>query len=98
MRFVWDPRKNQENIRNRNLDFAEARNIFQRPMLRMLDDRYDYGEDRWIAIGMLDSVRIVVVVFTERDENTIRIISMRKALSHEQKRYEQAYRNEFGSL
>lgn len=47
---------------------------------------------------MLDSVRIVVVVFTELDENTIRIISMRKALSHEQKRYEQAYRNEFGTL
>lgn len=98
MRFEWDEYKNAENIRKRDLDFVDARQGFQRPVLRMLDDREDYGEDRWIGIGMLDSIRIVVVVFTELDENTIRTISMRKALAHERKRYQQAFRDEFGTF
>ncbi|MEZ4863751.1 MAG: BrnT family toxin [Caldilineaceae bacterium] len=98
MRFEWDQHKNTENIHKRNLDFGDAHHVFQRPMLRMLDDRKDYGEDHWIGIGMLDSIRIVVVVFTELDENTIRIISMRKALAHEQKRYQQAFKDEFGTF
>ena len=98
MRFEWDEHKNAENIRKRDLDFADARQVFQRPVLRILDDREDYGEERWIGIGMLDSIRIVVVVFTELDENTIRIISMRKALAHERKRYQQAFKDEFGTF
>lgn len=98
MRFEWNEQKNQKNIRERNLDFADARNVFQKPVLRRLDTREEYGEDRWIGIGLLDSTRAVVVVFTELDEDTIRIISMRKALAHERKQYERAFRNEFGSL
>ncbi|MBE9012869.1 BrnT family toxin, partial [Pseudanabaenaceae cyanobacterium LEGE 13415] len=57
-----------------------------------LDERYDYGEDRFIGTGMLNG-RVVVLVYTEPDENTIRIISLRKALSHERKRYEQYLKN-----
>jgi uncharacterized DUF497 family protein len=98
MHFEWDEQKNRENIRKRNLDFADARKVFQRPVLRMLDNRKDYGEDRWIGIGMLDNTRTVVVVFTEPAENTMRIISMRKALAHERKRYEQALRDKFGPV
>ncbi len=60
-----------------------------------IDDRIDYGEDRWIGIGMLDE-RIVVVVFTEPDLETTRIISLRKALSQERKRYEQYLKNQLG--
>ncbi|MCB0062931.1 MAG: BrnT family toxin [Caldilineaceae bacterium] len=65
VRFVWDEYKNTENIRRRGLDFADARHVFQRPVLTALDDREDYSEERWIGIGMLDSTRIVVVLFTE---------------------------------
>ncbi|MCF2147507.1 BrnT family toxin [Desmonostoc muscorum LEGE 12446] len=57
-------------------------------MLVYLDDREDYGEDRYMGIGLLDG-RVVVVVYTEPDEEILRIISLRKALSHERKRYEQ---------
>ena len=98
MRFEWDEQKNQKNIRERNLDFADARKVFQRPVLRRLDTREEYGEDRWIGIGLLDATRVVVVVFTEPEEKTIRIISMRKALAHERRQYERAFRNEFGSF
>ena len=61
-------------------------------MLVFYDDRQDYGEDRLVAIGLLDG-RVVVVVYTEPDQETIRIISLRKALSHERKRYEQYLKN-----
>ena len=47
-------------------------------MLVELDDREDYGEDRWVGIGFLGNV-VVVVVFTERRRDTIRIVSARKA-------------------
>jgi len=42
--------------------------------------------------------RVVVIIFTELDEDTIRIISFRKATSSERKSYEQAYKNQFGSF
>ena len=80
-------------------DFADAWKIFATPMLRDLDEREDYGEDRWIGIGILDA-RIVVVVFTQReesDEEIIRIISLRKALAHERIKYEQALRDRLGA-
>lgn len=61
-------------------------------MLITLDEREDYGEDRWVGIGLLDG-RVVVVVYTESDEKTIRIISLRKALSYERKRYGEYLKN-----
>jgi uncharacterized protein len=89
MNFEWDEQKNKENIRRRSLDFVDASEIFNHPMLVQLDTRYDYGEDRWIGIGVTHG-RVVVIVFTEKDDGeTIRIISMRKALKHEQNRYEE---------
>ena len=90
MNFEWDEQKNQVNIRKHGFSFADAWEIFEAPMLINLDDRFDYGEDRWIGIGRLQS-RIVVVVYTELDDETTRIISLRKALSHERAAYEQAF-------
>lgn len=87
MGFEWDEDKNRENIRKHGLDFADAPQMFDFPMLVSLDDRTDYGEDRWIGIGLLSS-RTSVVVYIERTGDVIRIISLRKALSHERQRYE----------
>ncbi|MHC5822051.1 MAG: BrnT family toxin [Nostoc sp.] len=95
MKFEWDQQKNEVNIVKHELDFADAPRIFRLPLRISLDDRQDYGEDRLIGLGMLDG-RIVVVVFTELDEETIRIISLRKALPYERKRYEQYLKNELG--
>ena len=50
------------------------------------DDRDEYGEDRWIATGWLTDI-VVVIVFTEPDPQTIRVISMRKASRHERERF-----------
>lgn len=100
MRIEWDRRKNRANIRKHQLDFADAWKVFVQPMLIALDERSgeDYPEDRLIGIGMLDEMRIVVIVFTEPEEDVIRVISFRKALAHEREQYQEAYRDEFGAV
>jgi len=90
MRFEWDERKNLLNIRNHKIDFRDVSIVFQGPMLIDLDDREDYGEDRWTGIGMLRDIP-VVIVFTERDQDGLRLISARKANQNERKRYEQHF-------
>ena len=87
MKFEWDERKNKENIRKHGIDFRDAVAMFDHPMLVALDTRKEYGEDRWIGIGLL-RVAVAVIVYLEwEDEQTIRIISARKATKHESKEY-----------
>jgi hypothetical protein len=97
VKFEWDKRKNQANIEKHGLDFADVSKVFQSPMLVKIDDREDYGEDRWIGIGLMD-MRVIVIIFTEPKDNTIRVVSFRKATTDERKRYEQAYKDEFGTF
>ena len=95
MDFEWDEEKNKENIRKHGFDFADAWEVFETPMRTALDLRENYGEDRWNGIGFLGN-RIVVVIFTYRSETVIRIISLRKALKHERKKFEKAIGNRLG--
>lgn len=86
-KFEWDEQKRSANIRKHGLDFKDVEEMFRGPMLVKLDTRIDYGEDRWIGMGMIKN-RIVVVIYLEYDNDvTVRIISLRKALSYEQKQY-----------
>lgn len=87
MRFVWDEKKNKQNIRRHGIDFRDVPDMFERPMLLWLDTRQDYGEDRWIGLGLLRSV-VAAVVFVEWEEqDTMRIISARKATTYETKQF-----------
>jgi uncharacterized DUF497 family protein len=86
--FEWDDDKNHENIRKHGFDFGDAWEIFQAPFVIDLDLRTDYGEDRWIVIGLLGN-RTVVVTFTLRGTQTIRIVSLRKASRHEREKFEE---------
>lgn len=88
MQFEWNEAKNFENIRKHQIDFADVPEMFESPMLIKLDDRIDYGEDRWVGIGFLQN-GVAVVVWTERQDNVIRIISARKANKYERQRLEQ---------
>ena len=92
MKFEWDEGKNQTNLIKHGFDFTDAYRIFNLPMVVELDERENYREDRFVAIGLLDG-RVVVIVYTEPDDQTIRIIYLRKALSLEQKHYEQYIKN-----
>lgn len=85
LKFSWDEAKRQANLANHSFDFADAEAVFRGPTFTFEDDRYDYGEKRFITLGMLN-MTVVVIAHTERN-NTIRLISMRKATKYEQKLY-----------
>ena len=61
-----------------------------------IDDHKDYGEDRWTGVGMMSNGIVIVLVFTERERKTIRLISLRKATKNERARYEKAIENRLG--
>ncbi len=92
MHFEWDEAKNGTNIRKHGIDFADVKDMFNHPMLTLLDDREDYEEERWVGIGWMHQL-IGVVVYVERYEDTIRIISARKATKYEVRSYEQSIKN-----
>ena len=94
MTFQWNERKNQENIRRHGFDFADAWEIFELPMFTDIDIREAF-EQRLAAIGFLR--QLVVVIFVEGDDDTIRIISLRKALKLERERFGEYLRNELGA-
>jgi uncharacterized DUF497 family protein len=85
MEIEFDPVKRDETLRRRNLDMADAAIVLTGPTLTIPDDRYDYGEDRFITIGKLHE-RMIILVWTMR-EDAYRIISMRKANDREQEEY-----------
>lgn len=92
MKFEWDDAKNEVNIRKHGIDFIDVEEMFEYPMLAFLDDREDYTEDRWIGVGWIKSL-VGVVVYVERHNDSIRIISARKALKHEVRLYEKNIKN-----
>ncbi len=85
MEIEYDPAKRLRTLELRGLDFEDAADVLQGPALTFQDARLDYGEVRWITIGMLEG-RMMVVTWTQRGE-AYRIISMRKANDKEQENY-----------
>ena len=84
--FDWDGTKAAENYRKHGVSFSMACGVFKDPFaVERLDDREDYGEDRFIIIGMVEN-RLLFVVYTMRGE-TIRIVSARGAEPNEQRQY-----------
>lgn len=96
MDFEWDEDKNQAKIRKHGFDFGDAWEIFEAPLLAALDTRTHYGENRCTGIRLLGN-RIVVVTFALRETDTMRIISLRKAMKHERKKFEEAISDELGA-
>ncbi|HZF09464.1 MAG TPA: BrnT family toxin [Thermoanaerobaculia bacterium] len=88
MEVSWDEAKNLANQRKHGVSFEEAKELFVagNDYLEIFDDAHSELEDRFIAVGPI-SRGIVLVVWTERDEDTLRIISARWATPHEQNLY-----------
>ncbi len=91
MQFEWDEEKNQANIRKHGIAFDDAVDIFNHPLLCRIDDRINYDEERWVAIGCIHHLT-GVVVYTERVGDIVRIISARKAPKKETQYYEENIR------
>jgi hypothetical protein len=85
--FEWDDSKAEENYAKHGVDFELAQEVFRDPFgIERLDDREDYGEERFVRTGMTKEGVILVVVHTERDGRS-RLISARRATRHEQNEY-----------
>jgi uncharacterized DUF497 family protein len=92
MQITFDPDKNDRNIRERDLPFERAAEFEFESSSIHVDLRHDYGEVRYIAIGLLDA-RLHVLCFTETDAG-IRVISFRKANDREVKRHAKVQTND----
>ncbi|WP_244621631.1 BrnT family toxin [Neomesorhizobium albiziae] len=92
MRFEWDPEKARRNLAKHGIAFDVAQFVFDDPLYLLVPDRFEDGEQRWHAIGMVGEIAILLVVHTYPDpdrEDLVRIIGARKATPHERRRYEQ---------
>jgi len=93
VQFEWSDEKNQLNIKKHGVSFEEAKEVFLDPLhISKLDHRFNYLEERWITLGATSENKILVVAnmfFDENGEETIRIISARKANQKERIFYEQ---------
>ena len=83
--FSWDESKRLPKLRKHGIDFRDAQKIFDGLTLTAEDDREDYGELRFLTLGLLED-QVVSVAHTERGQD-IRIISIRKATKHEARFY-----------
>ena len=83
MNYRYDPNKRTTNLNKHGLDFNDAAAVIESGHTVTFEDRrFDYGEERFITLGLLNDN--VVVIVTSETEDEIRIISMRKATRHEQ--------------
>ena len=85
--YEWDETKSQENLSKHGLSFDDVDIVFSGPCVTLEDNRFDYGEPRFITLGRLEG-HVVVVAHTPRGEHT-RIISMRKGNRREEKAYQE---------
>lgn len=82
MRFSWSEAKRRSNFSDHGLDFVDASRVFDGVTYTFEDDRFEYGEKRFVTLGLLDGV-VVSMVHTESPQQ-IRVISFRKATKREQ--------------
>lgn len=85
MKFEWDEAKRLSNLRKHGIDFINVNIIFERDIVTIEDERFNYGEQRFVTLGLLQG-QVIIIVHTEEEES-IRIISARKATRYEQQIY-----------
>ncbi|MEH1909938.1 MAG: BrnT family toxin [Nostoc sp.] len=90
LRFEWDERKARSNEQKHGVSFNEAETVFYDKNARLLyDPEHSLEEDRYIILGMSDSLRLLLVCHLyQESEEVIRIISARKATKRERQQYQ----------
>lgn len=84
--FEWDDAKAAQNYVKHGVTFETARDVFKDPFaIEQIDDRHDYGEERWTIVGMAGT-QLLFVAYTMRN-GSIRIISARAAEPYEEREY-----------
>ena len=86
MKYEWDENKRIANVAKHHVDFTDAEHFDWASAIETIDDRFNYKEERWIALGLIKNL-LHVLTYTVRDEN-IRLINLRRANKRERKYYE----------
>lgn len=90
MKFEWDPDKEQSNVRKHRIGFTEAMTVFNDPFEMTIEDRaHSLDEERFLSLGTSEAGNMLVVSYTERHGERIRIIGARTASRRERRQYEQ---------
>lgn len=92
MRFEWDPRKAAANLRTHRVPFAEAVTVFEDDFALTREDPDTVGEERFATLGRSDRGHLLVVVYTYRGPDLIRVISVWKADKRQRVLYEKGRR------
>lgn len=91
MQFEWDGEKAESNLKKHGVSFEEAQTVFGDDLARIFDDdEHSFEEKRIGIVGHSENSRLLIVAFTERGNDTIRIISARETTPSERKKYENA--------
>ncbi len=91
LEFEWDSNKAKRNLKEHGVSFEEATTVFRDSLsITIADPDHSESEYRFIDIGMSNRGELLVVCYTERDDS-IRIMSARRATRAERKNYEEAY-------
>ena len=85
IQFDWN--KAESNLKKHGVSFSEASSVLLDSDSLVMEDPTAIYENRWIAIGMSNRVRLITIIYTLRDSNRIRLISARKATRHEGAQY-----------
>jgi len=88
MNIIWDPVKAAANRKKHGVEFSAAATVLDDPMALTIEDE-SHHEQRFVTAGVDFSGRVLVVVYTYADADTIRLISARKATPRERKAYEE---------
>jgi uncharacterized protein len=88
MRFQYDPAKAAANRKKHRVSFADAEGVFQDPLAVTVEDPDAEGEQRFVTVGLGSAGELLVVVYTEEQDEEIRLISARRATRKERKQYE----------
>ena len=91
MNITWDSSKNEKNEKKHKLGLDLSRHVFDDPLMAIVYDRFENGEHRYHAIGVVQSKCLLVVhTYPDADnERNITVIGLREATSDERKRYEE---------
>ena len=92
MRFEWDPAKASANLRDHEVSFAEAVTVLEDESALTREDPDAQGEQRFVTLGLSNLGNLLVVVYTYREPDIIRLISAWKANKRQRVRYEKGRR------
>jgi len=87
MEIEYDPAKATSNLEKHGVPFEEAATVLYDPLALVQEDYDSKNENRWVLVGLSNQARLLTVVYTLRNEDTIRLISARKATRNEAKYY-----------